>query len=142
MTASVQDHCHLVSSASPGDSTTSGEWTITATGLKPKLVPRYGISASPRRSLDGTLHPHVLKSGGVPLMTTDWSFEIRCDSLADETTLSAYLGTTMYFIPPNHDAAAHNSYTQAVFVSSVGPATYLGPMLTVIHVPMNLLDAS
>jgi hypothetical protein len=142
MVASVQDHFHLVESATPGDTTTTGEWKASAQNLKPQATPIPSVKATVIDALDGTRHFHVLKDGADPIVYEDWQILVRCPTWSDYETLRGYLGKTKYFVSPIHDPAAHNSYTTKVFVARVAEIKAQGPMMSVLYVPIFLADAS
>jgi len=142
MAASWQDHLHIVSSATPGNETTTGEWKGSAPNLKPRVLPEYYAMATVRRSLDGTFHAHVLQDGEGPIVFKDWVALVRCDDWADVETWRDYLGTSVYFIYHYHDPVAHNSYTQKVFVDKIGEPQPAGPSFSYILLPVHLTDAS
>jgi hypothetical protein len=142
MAASLQSHFHIVDSATPGDTTTTGEWVSMAPGLKPKSVPEYKVIASPRRTLTGVLRPHVLKSGSTPVLITDYSLFVKCSTWTEVETWRDYLGTTKYLIYHWHDPNAHNSYTQQVYIDKIGEPQIPGPTFPVIYLPVHLMDAS
>lgn len=142
MAASFQDHFHIVDSATPGDATTTGEWKAMAPNMKPKALPHYTVIAAPQRALDGTLRPHVLKDGADPVIFTSWAILVRCPTWGNVETWRDMLGELWYLIPPYHDAAAHNSYTQQVLVHKIGEIASPGPTVPVIYLPVTLVDAS
>jgi hypothetical protein len=142
MAASIQPHFHLVDTATPGDSTTDGEWKAMAPNLKPQALPSPAVYAKILDAIDGTRHFHILKDGADPILTEDWQLLVRCADWSTYETLRDYLGTLKYFIPHYHDPAAHNSYTTYIYVAKINEIKSPGPTMPVLYVPLYLIDAS
>jgi len=140
MAASWQDHIHILTAAPDADEAT-GEWSVMAKGLKPTGMPEHSVIAVPRRALDGTLRAHVLQSAGTPVLLTDYTLMVKCDAITDVSTWSGYLGTTKYFVPAYHDAAAHDDYDVLVLVEKIGVPESPGPLAPVFYLPVRLTDA-
>lgn len=142
MSASWNDHFHIVTSASPGQATTTGEWTGGAPNLKPKVLPDHYVIASPRRALDGTFYAHTLQDDAGVVVFTDWNVLARCDAWTDVQTWRDLLGQIRWFINHYHDAAVHNSYTQRIYVDQIGEPQVAGPQFSYTYLPIHLVDAS
>lgn len=143
MAVSIQDHIHIVDTATPGDGTTTGEWAGVASGGKPRDLPQYSVFVAPRRALDGTIHIHVLNDdGGDPVLIQNWELLVWCETWADVETWRDMLGKIKYFIYHYHDPAAHNSYTQRVLIDSLGIPQPGSTQYDWIQLPAHLTDAS
>lgn len=140
MAASWQNHVHLMTSA-PDPAETTNEWTVMAPNLKPTGMPEHYVIAAPRRAINGTLRAHVLQSGGVPVLFTDYTPRIKVDSMTNLDTLSALLGKTVYYVPAYHDPAAHGSYDVQVLVEKMTTPEAPGPLVPVLYVMVHLTDA-
>jgi len=140
MAASWQDHFHLLDAA-PDPAEATGEWTAMAPNLKPTGMPEHYVIAAPKRALDGTLRPHVLKSGATPVLFTDWTIMVKIASHAALDTWAGYLGKTMYFVPNYHDPAAHADYDRLVFVEKVDTPVSPGPTVPAMYLLVHLVDA-
>lgn len=141
MAASLQDHFHILDTI-PEAETTTGEWTAMAPNLRPSLVPRPAVIASPMRALDGTFYAHVLQDESGPVLIKDWSGVVKCATWADVNTWMSYLGAYKYFIYNHHDPEAHAAYVQRVYVNSIEELRSPGPTTPVFYLGFTLLDAS
>ncbi|NIV33093.1 MAG: hypothetical protein GWN58_27690 [Anaerolineae bacterium] len=112
-----------------------------APNLRPSAMPEHYVIAAPARALDGTLRPHVLKSGATPILFTDWTVRVKIDNQSQLSTWASYLGKVMYFVPNYHDQAAHDSYDCLVFVEKVDPVESPGPTQPVMYLNVRLVDA-
>lgn len=144
MVASIQNHFHILDSASPGDATTTGEWSgVADQGNKPQDLPEFQVFVAPRRALDATFHPHrLLDDSGDPVLIQNWQLVVWCTDWADVLTWRDMLGKIKYFIYHYHDPAAHNSYTQRVMIDQLGIPRPRGPLYEWIELPVHLTDAS
>ena len=140
MAASWQDHINIKLTL-PDAAESTGEWALSAKGLKPTGLPQHAVIAGPRRALDGTLRAHVLQSAGVPVVFTDYTPVVRLDTHADLETWKAYLGKTLYYVPSFHDPADHQSYAVQVFVERLGVPEAPGPTIPYMYLPVRLIDA-
>ncbi len=142
MAASWQDHFHIVTVADPGNTTTTGEWKGGAPNLKPKVLPDFYAISAPRRALDGTFYAHTLQDDSGVVVFKDWQALARCDDWAEVQSWRDILGQIRYFIYHYHDAAAHNDYTQRVFIDQLGEPQPAGPQFNYIYMPVHMTDAS
>ena len=142
MAASWQNHIHLFTTATPGQSSTANEYTGRAPNLKPRVTPAYTVIAAPQYSLNGTLYAHVLKDGAAPIVFTNWNALIKCESWGDVEALSALLGDIMYFVFNWHDPVLHHDYIQRVYIDQIGEIEARGTTFGVISVPMRMRDAT
>lgn len=143
MAASVQDHFHILDSATPGNATVTGEWDGVAPNAKPRNLPQYQVFVSPRRALDATIHIHSLTDdAGDPVLINDWSLLVWCETWADVETWRDMLGKVKYFIYHYHDAVAHNDYTQRVLIDQIGTPQPGSVRYDWIELPVHLTDAS
>ena len=140
MAASWQDHINIKSTL-PDAAETTGEWAVSARGLRPTGLPEHAVIAAPRRALDGTFRAHVLKDGADPIVFTDFTPVIRCDDHADVETWKGYLGKIMYYVPSFHDPADHQTYAVQVFVEKIGVPEAPGPQVPYLFLPVHFTDA-
>ena len=91
-------------------------------------------------TLAGELLVHPIRDGANAKVFKNWTVMLKCDTWPEVQTLFGYLGRSMYFIPNYHDSAAHNSYTQAVFVDSVREVHIKGPTIVTTAIVLHLTD--
>ena len=142
MAASVQDHFHLLESATPGNETTANEWRGMAPDMRPRVLPLFSIAGAPRRSLNGKLRAYVLQDGDGPIVFKDWAVLVKCADWSEVETWAGYIGDYRYFVYNYHDPVLHNSYTQRVWVDFVEEPQVTGPLYSHIMLNVHLTDAS
>lgn len=107
MAESVQDHLHLDTDDPP-----------TATYAALRRTPQPSVFLTLERGLDGTLHRHVLSTGGAPKVYNNWVYQLKV-SRAELSIVFGLLGKSVYLIDHVHDPDNHAAYSKEVVVREI-----------------------